>query len=75
MLKENENILIDGAQKIGITLNKEQINKFSRYLELLVQWNQKINLTSLKTPREIIIKHFLDSISCIKVISKHTNIE
>jgi len=75
LLKENENILIDGAQKIGITLNKEQINKFSRYLELLVQWNQKINLTSLKTPQKIIIKHFLDSISCIKIISKYTNIE
>nr|MBC8499789.1 16S rRNA (guanine(527)-N(7))-methyltransferase RsmG [Candidatus Atribacteria bacterium] len=75
MFKEDENILIDGAQKMGINLHKEQIKKFSRYLELLVQWNQKINLTSLKTPQEIIIKHFLDSISCIKVINKYMNIE
>lgn len=75
LLKDDENILIDGAQKIGIDLHKEQIKKFSRYLELLVQWNQKINLTSLKTAREIIIKHFLDSISCIKVINKYTDIE
>ena len=75
MLKDDENILIGGCQKMGININNEQIGKFSRYLELLVQWNQKINLTSLKTPREIIIKHFLDSISCIKIINKHINTE
>ncbi len=75
MLKDDENILIDGAQRLGINLNEEQIKKVSRYLELLVQWNQKINLTSLKIPREIIIKHFLDSISCIKVINKYIDKE
>lgn len=75
LLKDDENILIDGAQRLGINLHKEQIKKFSRYLELLVQWNQKINLTSLKTPREIIIKHFLDSISCIKIINKYIDTE
>jgi len=75
LLKDDENILIDGCQKMGINLNNEQIKKFSRYLELLAQWNQKINLTSLKTPQEIIIKHFLDSISCIKVINKYIDTE
>jgi len=75
LLKDDESILIEGAQKMGINLQKEQIKKFSRYLELLSQWNQKINLTSLKTSREIIIKHFLDSISCIKVISKYIDTE
>ena len=75
MFKEDENILINGAQKMGINLHEEQIKKFSRYLELLVQWNQKINLTSLKTPQEIIIKHFLDSISCIKIINKYIRIK
>jgi len=75
LLKDDENILIDGCQKMGININNEQIRKFSRYLELLVQWNQKINLTSLKTSQEIIIKHFLDSISCVKVINKYVNKE
>jgi len=75
LLKDDENILIDGCQKMGININNEQIRKFSRYLELLVQWKQKINLTSLKTPREIIIKHFLDSISCIKIINKYIDTE
>jgi len=71
LLKDDEITLIDGAQKMGINLNKEQIKKFFQYLELLIQWNQKINLTSLKTPQEIIIKHFLDSISCTKTINKY----
>ena len=75
MLKDDENILIDGAQKMGINLRKEQVKKFSQYLELLIQWNQKINLTSLKTPQEVIIKHFLDSISCMKVINKYVDKE
>lgn len=75
MLREDENILIDGGQKMGINLHKEQVKKFSQYLELLIQWNQKINLTSLKTPQEVIIKHFLDSISCMKVINKYIDKE
>lgn len=75
MLKEDESKLINGAYTMGINLQQEQIKKFSQYLGLLLQYNQKINLTSLKTPQEIIVKHFLDSISCIKVITKHTNLE
>lgn len=75
MLKEDEKILVDGAKKIGIKLNENQIEIFSRYLDLLTEWNQKINLTSLKTPQEIIIKHFLDSLTCIKVIDLYSNID
>jgi 16S rRNA (guanine527-N7)-methyltransferase len=75
LLKDDENILIDGAQRLGINLSEEQIKKIYIYLKLLVQWSQKINLTSLKTPQEIIIKHFLDSISCIKVIKKYIDTE
>lgn len=75
MLEEDERILVDGAQKIGIKLNKNQIEAFSLYLDLLIEWNQKINLTSLKTPQEIIIKHFLDSLTCIKAIDLYSNID
>lgn len=75
MDKEYENILVHGAQKMGIKLNTEQIRKFSLYLKLLSQWNKKINLTSLKTPQEIIVKHFLDSLSCIKALNNYTNLE
>ena len=75
MLKEDENILVEGAQKIGIELNNTHLEGFSRYLDLLIKWNQKINLTSLKTSSEIITKHFLDSIACIKVINQYIHLE
>jgi len=75
VLKEDKRILVEGAEKIGINLKKNHIEKFSRYLDLLIEWNQKINLTSLKTPQEIIIKHFLDSLTCIKVIDLYSNID
>lgn len=75
MLKEDENILVEGAQKIGIELNKAYLGGFSQYLDLLIKWNQKINLTSLKTSSEIITKHFLDSIACIKVINQYIHLE
>jgi len=46
VLKDDERILVEGAGEIGIKLNKNNIEKFSRYLDLLIEWNQKINLTS-----------------------------
>ncbi|MBE0479058.1 16S rRNA (guanine(527)-N(7))-methyltransferase RsmG [Candidatus Aerophobetes bacterium] len=53
-----------GAKKLGITIAPEKIEKFLIYLEELKLWNRKINLTSLKSDEEILIKHFLDSLSC-----------
>jgi len=68
LLKEEKNIFIQGALELGIELKEKQIDDFSQYLELITNWNQKINLTAQKTPIEIIIKHFLDSLTCIKTI-------
>jgi len=73
LLKEDERIFVQGAREIGIELKERQIEKFSCYLDLLIEWNQKINLTSLKTPREILVKHFLDSFTCIKVVELNFN--
>lgn len=75
MQKEEENILIEGSKIMGINLNNNHIESFSRYLRLLSKWNKKINLTSLEDSQEIIIKHFLDSLSCFKVIKIHVNID
>lgn len=75
LLKEDEGILVQGAREMGIELKESHIEKFSYYLDLLIEWNKKINLTSLKTSREIIIKHFLDSFTCIKAVELYFNIE
>jgi 16S rRNA (guanine527-N7)-methyltransferase len=52
----------------GISLDRDQIRAFESYLELLLEWNQRINLTAITDRDEIWIKHFLDSLSCLKVI-------
>ena len=47
-------------------LNIEQISKFQRYLELLLEWNEKFNLTAITDKDEIEEKHFIDSIELVK---------
>lgn len=62
-------LLREELKKTKKELNREQIEKFYKYMQLLIEWNEKINLTSIVEPKEIIIKHFLDSLT----ISKHIN--
>ena len=47
-------------------LNQDQISKFQRYLELLLEWNEKFNLTAITDKDEIEEKHFIDSIELVK---------
>ena len=57
-----ENRLIRDAASFGIELDTEQAARFQIYLELLTQWNEKINLTAITQPEEVAVKHFLDSL-------------
>ena len=47
----------------GIELTNRQKNQFERYFELLVEWNEKINLTAITEKNEVYLKHFYDSIA------------
>src|SRR5512143_2884015 len=58
-----EQMLIDGAQALDVRLDKPQAGAFQVYLAELLKWNARINLTSVTDPREVVVKHFLDSIS------------
>jgi len=51
-----------------INLTKKELSFFEEYLKTLQEWNKKINITSLKTTNDIVIKHFLDSLSVLKFI-------
>lgn len=57
--------LIGAFQNINITLNDTQIQQFEKYTELLLEWNKVMNLTAITDENEIIIKHFVDSISIV----------
>ena len=59
---EARNLLERGVRAMGLDLASEQIEQFLTYLALLLKWNRKMNLTSLRSPREIIIHLFLDSL-------------
>ena len=63
-------ILKDCAEKMGIELSKKAINDFEAYKKLLLQWNEKINLTAITDEEGIAIKHFADSISVLPLIDK-----
>lgn len=49
--------------KIGIDLSDTQMKQFHRYYELLVEWNEKINLTAITNLEDVYLKHFYDSIT------------
>lgn len=55
--------LKDKSSKINIDINEEKIEKFYKYMNLLLEWNEKINLTAIIQPSEIILKHFIDSLT------------
>ena len=55
-------------EKINITLTENQILKLEKFYELLIIWNQKINLTTILKEEDVYLKHFYDSLSLIKVI-------
>ncbi len=57
------------AKQIEIELTKEQIEKYYNYMNLLLEWNEKINLTAIINPKEIILKHFVDSLTIAKYIN------
>ncbi|KXS44069.1 MULTISPECIES: 16S rRNA (guanine(527)-N(7))-methyltransferase RsmG [unclassified Candidatus Frackibacter] len=65
---ETKELLVTGSNKLGLELSEKQVNQFLTYIDVLKEWNKKMNLTAIDTSREIVIKHFLDSISCMKVI-------
>ena len=55
---------------LNINLTNEQVLKFYKYMNLLLEWNEKINLTAITNPEEIILKHFVDSLTIGKYINK-----
>jgi len=61
-------LLKEGADALGITLGEKSQEKFRVYTRLLLEWNEKINLTAVTQEREIIIKHYLDSLSLGSIV-------
>ena len=54
---------------LSINLEKNQLEQFYKYYEILVEWNKVMNLTAITEMEEVISKHFVDSLSLIKVLN------
>lgn len=66
--------MILNVDKLGITLSEIQLKQFYNYMNLLIEWNKKINLTAITEPDEIILKHFVDSLTISRYISDGTKV-
>lgn len=64
----------DLAQKINIEISDEEIIKFYKYMELLLDWNEKINLTAITEQNDIILKHFIDSLTIQKYLKNNVKV-
>lgn len=75
-MKEEEfkKVLKERAFKIDVNLNDKQLNQFFMYKKLILEWNEKINLTAIKDDEEFINKHFIDSLTIAKYISKDNKV-
>lgn len=64
----NKQEFLEELAKLGINLTNDQIDKLARFYQLLVTWNEKINLTTIIKEEEVYLKHFYDSLTLIKVV-------
>ena len=69
-----EDILIKGAEELGVRLTSSQISNFLEYLEKVKFWNERINLTGIGDEERIVIAHFLDSITVVPFVSENSRV-
>lgn len=59
------------GEQIDIKFNDKQLSQFYEYMDLILEWNEKINLTAITEPEEVILKHFIDSLTINKYIREN----
>lgn len=66
------NIIDSYLLELKIKLNEKQKEQFYKYMNLIIEWNEKINLTAIVEPKEIILKHFIDSLTISKYVKENS---
>ena len=74
MNNDFKNKMIELARMINDELTEDQVENFFKYMNLLLEWNEKINLTAITDVDDIILKHFIDSMTVLKYIEKGKSI-
>ena len=73
-IKQFSSIMQQYGDKIQVQFTEEQLQKFYKYMNLLIEWNKKINLTAIIEPEDIVLKHFIDSLTILPFIDKNKKI-
>ena len=63
-----------GLKEIDLRVNNEQGKKFFEYTNLLLEWNKKINLTAITEIKDIILKHYIDSLTISNLIKNNSTV-
>lgn len=66
--------LLEKSNIIGVHFSVEQMEQFYKYMNLLIEWNEKMNLTAIIEPEEIIQKHFIDSLTILNRIEDNKSV-
>ncbi len=74
MKEDFEAYLTEMLQEMNIEIKKKQVNQFYEYMNLLLAWNEKINLTAITEQKAIILKHFVDSLTILKDLTTQQKI-
>ena len=64
----SKELLLTGCEAIGLSLDGDAADRFDAYARLLVEYNNKVNLTAITAPDEIVSKHFVDSLFLAKFV-------
>ena len=70
----DKTLLCELSVEYGVTLTEEMVAKLDRYAELLVEWNEKMNLTAITDPVGIVVKHFVDSMAAVPYLPQKQGI-
>ncbi|MBI5970153.1 MAG: 16S rRNA (guanine(527)-N(7))-methyltransferase RsmG [Deltaproteobacteria bacterium] len=68
MAKDFKEMLTEGAAMLNVTLDGASAGKFTKYKDELKAWNKKINLTAIESDADIVVKHFLDSLTLCRFL-------
>src|SRR5690554_7759233 len=68
MLSEEHQLLVSGAQQLGVDLRLQQVDQLLAYLRLFDKWNHAFNLSAIREPAAMVKLHLLDSLSIVPLL-------
>lgn len=65
-MSDFKTVFTEALNEFGMELDEIAVDRFCRYNDLLIEWNEKMNLTALTEPRDVAVKHFVDSLTLLQ---------